>query len=91
MELRRGTWFLAESSQPIDPALADPIEKHHLHTFRAQTIPDAPVFSEKESSRKPCKSKRLYSFTLIAQAVNNFKCKAKKSIQVTVRVYTGAF
>lgn len=53
LEIRRGTWFLLESLQPIDPTMADPIEKHHLHNFRSQTIPDAPVFSEKESSKKP--------------------------------------
>ncbi|VDK23855.1 unnamed protein product [Anisakis simplex] len=56
MEIRRGTWFLVESLQPINPDMADPIEKHHLHVFRSQTIPDTPVFSEKETSRKPCKS-----------------------------------
>uniref|UniRef100_A0A1I7VL60 DDHD domain-containing protein n=1 Tax=Loa loa TaxID=7209 RepID=A0A1I7VL60_LOALO len=53
IEIRRGTWFLAENLQPIDPSMADPIETHHLHIFRSQTIPDAPVFSEKESSKKP--------------------------------------
>uniref|UniRef100_A0A0R3RT61 DDHD domain-containing protein n=1 Tax=Elaeophora elaphi TaxID=1147741 RepID=A0A0R3RT61_9BILA len=53
IEIRRGTWFLLESLQPIDPSMADPIERHHLHIFRSQTIPDAPVFSEKESSKKP--------------------------------------
>ncbi|VDK78447.1 unnamed protein product [Onchocerca ochengi] len=51
--IRRGTWFLTDSLQPIDPIMADPIEAHHLHIFRSQTIPDAPVFSEKESSKKP--------------------------------------
>ncbi|VDM19555.1 unnamed protein product [Wuchereria bancrofti] len=53
IEIRRGTWFLAENLQPIDPSMADPIESHHLHIFRSQTIPDAPVFSDKESSKKP--------------------------------------
>ncbi|VDM49749.1 unnamed protein product [Toxocara canis] len=53
MEIRRGTWFLAESLQPINPEMADPIEKHHLNVFRLQTIPETPVFSEKESSKKP--------------------------------------
>uniref|UniRef100_A0A0M3IUV8 DDHD domain-containing protein n=1 Tax=Ascaris lumbricoides TaxID=6252 RepID=A0A0M3IUV8_ASCLU len=53
MEIRRGTWFLAESLQPINAEMADPIEKHHLHVFRSQMIPDTPVFSEKESSKKP--------------------------------------
>ncbi|CAG9535362.1 unnamed protein product [Cercopithifilaria johnstoni] len=53
IEIRRGTWFLMENLQPIDPSMADPIETHHLHIFRYQTIPDAPVFSEKESSKKP--------------------------------------
>ncbi|KAM3718320.1 Intracellular phospholipase [Dirofilaria immitis] len=51
--IRRGTWFLTESLQPIDPNMADPIEAHHLCIFRSQTIPDTPVFSEKESSKKP--------------------------------------
>uniref|UniRef100_A0A914S6X3 Uncharacterized protein n=1 Tax=Parascaris equorum TaxID=6256 RepID=A0A914S6X3_PAREQ len=53
MEIRRGTWFLAESLQPINAEMADPIEAHHLHIFRSQMIPDTPVFSEKESSKKP--------------------------------------
>ncbi|VDK77513.1 unnamed protein product [Litomosoides sigmodontis] len=53
IEIRRGTWFLTENLQPIDPSMADPIDLHHLHIFRSQTIPDAPVFSEKESSKKP--------------------------------------
>ncbi|VDN07388.1 unnamed protein product [Thelazia callipaeda] len=53
IEICRGTWFLMETLQPIDPVMADSIEKHHLHFFRSQTIPDAPVFSEKESSKKP--------------------------------------
>lgn len=53
MEIRRGTWFLAESMQPIDQDMAEPIEKHHLSIFRSQTIPETAVFSDKESSKKP--------------------------------------
>uniref|UniRef100_A0A0N5A9H1 DDHD domain-containing protein n=1 Tax=Syphacia muris TaxID=451379 RepID=A0A0N5A9H1_9BILA len=53
LEIRRGTWFLSDTLQPITPELAEPIEKHHLHYFRFQAIPETPVFSEKEASKKP--------------------------------------
>ncbi|MFH4979635.1 hypothetical protein AB6A40_006344 [Gnathostoma spinigerum] len=53
LEIRRGSWFLLESNQPIDPEMADAIEAHHLRYFRHQVVPDTPVFSEKESSKKP--------------------------------------
>lgn len=53
IQIRRGTWFLADTLQPIDSNMADSVEAHHLHIFRFQTIPDAPVFSEKETSKKP--------------------------------------
>lgn len=53
LEIRRGTWFLMDTLQPITPELAEPIEKHHLHCFLFQAIPESPVFSEKETSKKP--------------------------------------
>ncbi|KAI1728276.1 DDHD domain-containing protein [Ditylenchus destructor] len=49
----RGTWFNADSMQPLDMKLADAIEEHHLKHFRGQQIPDSPVFSEAETSKKP--------------------------------------
>uniref|UniRef100_A0A1I7YIL8 DDHD domain-containing protein n=1 Tax=Steinernema glaseri TaxID=37863 RepID=A0A1I7YIL8_9BILA len=53
LEIRRGTWFVADSLQPIVPDVADAIEAHHLQQFRDQLIPEGPVFSEKEASKKP--------------------------------------
>lgn len=55
IKIRRGTWFFAETMQPLPTDLADAIEKHHLTGFRGQIIPDSPVFSETESSKKPGK------------------------------------
>lgn len=59
MKVRRGTWFVSDSMQPLPSDLADAIEKRHLESFRGQVIPDSPVFSEAESSKKPCKLKFL--------------------------------
>ncbi|KAK0393926.1 hypothetical protein QR680_000473 [Steinernema hermaphroditum] len=53
LEIRRGTWFVSDSLQPIVPDVADAIEAHHLQQFRDQLIPEGPVFSEKEASKKP--------------------------------------
>jgi hypothetical protein len=39
--------------QPLIMDLADAIEKKHLESFRGQVIPDVPVFSETEGSKKP--------------------------------------
>ncbi|TMS32631.1 hypothetical protein L596_000448 [Steinernema carpocapsae] len=52
-EIRRGTWMFADSLQPVLPEVADQIEAHHLKQFRDQHIPEGPVFSEKEASKKP--------------------------------------
>lgn len=52
LELRRGTWFLAENYQPINPEFADQIEEHHLKHFRGQSIPEGQVFFEKDQQKK---------------------------------------
>ncbi len=39
--------------QPLVMDLADAIEENHLLSFRGQLIPDAPVFSDSEASKKP--------------------------------------
>lgn len=54
--IRRGTWFYADSMQPVSEDLANAVEDHHLTNFRGQAIPDSPVFSEAESSKKPGKT-----------------------------------
>lgn len=53
IKIRRGSWFYAENMQPLSIDLAEAIEKQHLIGFRGQVIPDSPVFSEAESSKKP--------------------------------------
>uniref|UniRef100_A0A915EKU5 Phospholipase DDHD1 n=1 Tax=Ditylenchus dipsaci TaxID=166011 RepID=A0A915EKU5_9BILA len=54
MQIRRGTWFSTDGSlQPEQVELADKIEEHHLKSFRGQIIPESPVFSETETSKKP--------------------------------------
>lgn len=55
IEIRRGSWFYTENMQPLSMKLADAIEKQHLIGFFGQIIPDSPVFSEAESSKKPGK------------------------------------
>lgn len=55
IKIRRGTWFFADTLQPLEPDLSEEIEKHHLEKFRNQIIPDSPVFSEYESTKKPSK------------------------------------
>ena len=51
--LRRGSWFTADNMQPISMDLATEIEKHHLQSFKDQSIPEGPVFSDTESSKRP--------------------------------------
>uniref|UniRef100_A0AC34QMG2 DDHD domain-containing protein n=1 Tax=Panagrolaimus sp. JU765 TaxID=591449 RepID=A0AC34QMG2_9BILA len=51
--LRRGSWFIADTMQPINMDLAAAIEKHHLQSFKDQSIPEGPVFSDAESSKRP--------------------------------------
>jgi hypothetical protein len=53
IKIRRGTWVFADTLQPLEPEFADEIEKHHLEKFRNQVIPDTPVFSEYDSTKKP--------------------------------------
>ena len=53
LPLRRGSWFQVDTMQPLSMDLADTIEKHHLTSFRDQSIPDGPVFSDTESSKRP--------------------------------------
>lgn len=53
LPLRRGSWFQVDTMQPLSMDLADAIEKHHLTAFRDQSIPDGPVFSDTESSKRP--------------------------------------
>uniref|UniRef100_A0A7E4ZUV3 DDHD domain-containing protein n=1 Tax=Panagrellus redivivus TaxID=6233 RepID=A0A7E4ZUV3_PANRE len=53
LPLRRGSWFQADSMQPLEMDIADAIEKHHLTSFRDQSIPEGPVFSDTESSKRP--------------------------------------
>ncbi|KAI6211527.1 DDHD domain-containing protein [Aphelenchoides besseyi] len=53
MKVRRGTWFYADSLQPVAPDMAEKIEEHHIMKFRNQVIPDTPVFSEYEQNKKP--------------------------------------
>lgn len=36
IKIRRGTWFYADTLQPLDADIADEIEKHHLSHFRNQ-------------------------------------------------------
>lgn len=52
-QIRRGTWFYADSIQPLPSDFADAVEAHHLHCFKGNVIPETPVFSESESSKKP--------------------------------------
>ncbi|KAE9555422.1 hypothetical protein FO519_001359 [Halicephalobus sp. NKZ332] len=51
--LRRGFWFHADNMQPLAMDLATAIEKHHLQSFKDQSIPEGPVFSDTESSKRP--------------------------------------
>lgn len=53
LPLCRGTWFQADTMQPLPMDLAETIEKHHITKFRDQSIPDGPVFSDTESSKRP--------------------------------------
>ncbi|KAL3087315.1 hypothetical protein niasHS_008634 [Heterodera schachtii] len=53
LKIQRGSWFYADSFQPIRADFADEIETHHLKSFRDNVIPDTPVFSDAESSKKP--------------------------------------
>jgi phospholipase DDHD1 len=53
LPLRRGTWFQADTMQPLSMDLAEAIENHHLEAFRDQSIPEGPVFSDTESSKRP--------------------------------------
>uniref|UniRef100_A0AC35FS09 DDHD domain-containing protein n=1 Tax=Panagrolaimus sp. PS1159 TaxID=55785 RepID=A0AC35FS09_9BILA len=53
LPLRRGSWFQVDTMQPLSMDLADTIEKHHLTSFRNQSIPEGPVFSDTESSKRP--------------------------------------
>lgn len=53
LRITRGSWFESDSMQPLIMDLADAIEKKHLESFRGQVIPDVPVFSETEGSKKP--------------------------------------
>ncbi|CAD5216486.1 unnamed protein product [Bursaphelenchus xylophilus] len=53
MKIRRGSWFYADTMQPVAEELAEAIEKHHLEKFRNQMIPDSPVFNENEVNKKP--------------------------------------
>jgi len=48
IKIRRGTWFYADSMQPLEPALAEKIEKHHLDNFRGQHILNVPEPSKLE-------------------------------------------
>lgn len=52
-EIRRGTWFYTESMQPLPTDFADTVEEHHLRCFKGNVIPETPVFSESETSKKP--------------------------------------
>ena len=52
LELRRGSWFLAENFQPINPEYAAQIEEHHLKNFRGQNIPEGQVFFDKDNTKK---------------------------------------
>uniref|UniRef100_A0A915M781 DDHD domain-containing protein n=1 Tax=Meloidogyne javanica TaxID=6303 RepID=A0A915M781_MELJA len=52
-QIRRGTWFYMETCQPLPDDFADTIETHHLKSFKGNVIPETPVFSESESSKKP--------------------------------------
>ncbi|KAL7077130.1 hypothetical protein ACQ4LE_004052 [Meloidogyne hapla] len=52
-QIRRGTWFYMETGQPLPDDFADTIETHHLKSFKGNVIPETPVFSESESSKKP--------------------------------------
>lgn len=56
IKIRRGVWFYSDTLQPLEQEYADEIEKNHLEKFRNQVIPDAPVFSEYDSTKKPSKS-----------------------------------
>jgi hypothetical protein len=68
LELRRGTWFLAENYQPINPEIATKIEEHHLKHFRGQAVPDGQLFFEKDTSKKPS---RLFHFhSLLFRKIN---------------------
>jgi len=42
-----------ETCQPLPDDFADTIETHHLKSFKGNVIPETPVFSESESSKKP--------------------------------------
>lgn len=55
IKIIRGSWFYTENMQPLPMDLAEAIEKQHLIGFRGQIIPESPVFSEAESSKKPGK------------------------------------
>jgi hypothetical protein len=52
-QIRRGSWFYQDSMQPLPSEFADIIEAHHLRSFRDNVIPETPVFSKSESSKKP--------------------------------------
>ncbi len=52
MLLRRGTWFTPDQ-QPIDPELARQIDTHHLKHFQGHSIPDGPVYFDKDSLKRP--------------------------------------
>uniref|UniRef100_A0A183CHZ1 DDHD domain-containing protein n=2 Tax=Globodera pallida TaxID=36090 RepID=A0A183CHZ1_GLOPA len=53
LKIHRGSWFYADSFQPVRSDFADAIEAHHLKSFRDNVIPETPVFSDSESSKKP--------------------------------------
>jgi hypothetical protein len=55
IKIRRGTWFYADTLQPLEENVADDIEKHHLEKFRNQTILTSSAFSDSEVSKRPSK------------------------------------
>jgi len=40
IKVTRGTWFFIDSMQPLEPEVAEKIERHHLRKFRGQYTPD---------------------------------------------------
>uniref|UniRef100_A0A0K0DW07 DDHD domain-containing protein n=1 Tax=Strongyloides stercoralis TaxID=6248 RepID=A0A0K0DW07_STRER len=52
-DICRGIWFTTFDMQPINKDLAERIEKHHLQQFLDQTIPFGPVFSDKDTTKRP--------------------------------------
>lgn len=69
IEAQRGTWFNADSWEPLPSDMADQIEREHLRRFRGSEIPQMPVYSKKERNKKPGECiaivlRELYAFYL---------------------------